>query len=911
MAADAGTITVKAQLDTGQLQSGFKELQKTAQQASAAAGEAIENNITKSFNNVKTASKNLKDAVSKHINKISDKIDDKVKDVAKKSAALVGGAISTIVGGAVKCFSDYEQLAGGVDKLFGNASASVKKNAQDAFQTAGMSANQYMDTVTNFSASLISGLGGDTAKAAKVADVAIRDMADNANTFGTSMSEIEYAYKGFSKQNYTMLDNLKLGYGGTAAEMARLVNDSGVMGSKFKATAKNINKVSFDKLIEAVHVIQTRMKIAGTTSREAAGTLEGSFNSMKAAAQNFLTALGNGKDVDGAFQKMVDSAQTWLGNLMPVVKRVVDSIIKMLDEKFPQFMKPARQVVDFVIKNKDLIINAFIAIGGALAAIRIAKFAADLASAIGTFASITKAAFGFVGALTKATFGFIGAVIRLGVALACNPIGATIAVIVGIIAAVTALYLKCEGFRNFVNGAVKAIISFFSGAATQIVGIFNSIVKFLKPPFDTIVAIVSATISGIITMVGPIVGFIVTMVQGIINTVTPIIQTAISIVGSVIEAIKAVLTPIVVIVGGIVMTVIGVLAPIVGFIAQLIGQIIQFIAPTIKFVTDVVAAIFNVLTPIADWIFKNVLAPMAQFIHDVVTPIVSFISGVIQTIMGVITPVISFVVGLVQGIINTIGPIINTIVQIVIGVIAIVTATITPIVGFIAGVVGKIFGIIGAIAGWIWKNVLSPVVGFYTKVIGGIIGAVVGLVGKIFGTLGAIAGWVWSHVIQPVAGFFKGLWDGICSGISGAAKIISDVFGTIVGIVKAPINCIIDLINGVIGGINSIKIPDWVPGLGGMSANIPKIPRLARGGFVAGAGTATSDSIPAMLSNGEYVINARAVDLIGRDTLDNLNAGKTEPAYRGGGSSTVNNFFQFDRQSNSRWQYEQITRRAL
>lgn len=900
MAADAGTITVKAQLDTGQLQSGFKELQKGAQRASAAAGEAIENNITKSFNNVKTASKNLKDAVSKHINKISDKIDDKVKDVAKKSAAMVGGAISTIVGGAVKCFSDYEQLAGGVDKLFGNASASVKKNAQDAFQTAGMSANQYMDTVTNFSASLISGLGGDTAKAAKVADVAIRDMADNANTFGTSMSEIEYAYKGFSKQNYTMLDNLKLGYGGTAAEMARLVNDSGVMGSKFKATAKNINKVSFDKLIEAVHVIQTRMKIAGTTSREAAGTLEGSFNSMKAAAQNFLTALGNGNDVDGAFQQMVKSAQTWLGNLMPVVKRVVDSIIKMLDEKFPQFMKPARQVVDFVIKNKDLIIGAFVAIGGALAAIRVAKFAMDLTSAIGTFVSIT-----------KATFGFVGALVKLGIALVCNPIGATIAIIAGIIAAVVALYLKCEGFRNFVNGAVKAIVSFFGNAATQIVGIFNSIVKFLKPPFDTIVAIVSAAIGGIITVVGPIVGFIVTMVQGIINTVTPIIQTAISIVGSVIEAIKAVLTPVVIIVGAIVTTIIGVLAPIVGFIAQLIGQIIQFIAPTIKFVTDVVAAIFNVLTPIADWIFKNVLTPMAQFIHDVITPIVSFISGVIQAIMGVVTPVISFIVGLVQGIINTIGPIINTIVQIVIGVIAIVTATITPIVGFIAGVVGKIFGIIGAIAGWIWKNVLSPVVGFYTKVIGGIIGAVVGLVGKIFGTLGAIAGWIWSHVIQPVAGFFKGLWDGICSGISGAAKIISDVFGTIVGIVKAPINCIIDLINGVIGGINSIKIPDWVPGLGGMSANIPKIPRLARGGFVAGAGTATSDSIPAMLSNGEYVINARAVDLIGRDTLDNLNAGKTEPAYRGGGSSTVNNFFQFDRQSNSRWQYEQITRRAL
>lgn len=764
MAADAGTITVKAQLDTGQLQSGFKELQKGAQQASAAAGEAIENNITKSFNNVKTASKNLKDAIGKHFDKISDKIDDKVKDVAKKSAALVGGAISTIVGGAVKCFSDYEQLAGGVDKLFGNASASVKKSAQDAFQTAGMSANQYMDTVTNFSASLISGLGGDTAKAAKVADVAIRDMADNANTFGTSMSEIEYAYKGFSKQNYTMLDNLKLGYGGTASEMARLVNDSGVMGSKFKATAKNINSVSFDKLIEAVHVIQTRMKIAGTTSREAAGTLEGSFNSMKAAAQNFLTALGNGKDVDGAFQKMVDSAQTWLNNLIPVVKRVIDNIIKMLDEKFPQFMKPAHQVVDFVIKNKDLIVGALMAIGGALAAIRIAKFAADLTSAIGTFASITKASFDFVKSLAG-----------LGTLLAMNPMFWLLAGIVALVAGFILLYTKCEGFRNFINGVISVVGQLVMGTVNAIVAVVKGIIGFIVPPIQAFIG---------------------------------------------------------------------------------------------------------------------------------------FIGGVIQAIVAVVTPIIGFIVGVVQGIINVVAPIINTIVQIVIGVIAIITATIGAIVGFISGVVGAIFGVIGTIAGWVWNNVLSPIVGFYTKVIGGIIGAVVGFVGKVFSTLGAIAGWIWSHVIQPVAGFFKGLWDGICAGISGAAKIISNVFGTIIGIVKAPINCIIDLINGVIGGINAIKIPDWVPFLGGKSANIPKIPRLARGGFVAGAGTTTSDSIPAMLSNGEYVINARAVDLIGRDTLDNLNAGRPAPA-RGGGSSTVNNFFQFDRQNNSRWQYEQITRGAL
>ena len=905
MAASAGEVVITTRLDTRPVKAGFKEMQKTASTAAEATGKTVQQKVTESVKLISKSVKTLHNTVGKVVDGISNKMDGVVKNVAQKSAAAVTASVSAVVTGAVKCFSDYEQLAGGVDKLFDKAAASVKRNADAAFQTAGMSANQYMEMVTNFSASLIAGLGGDTAKASKVADVAIRDMADNANTFGTSMSEIEYAYKGFSKQNYTMLDNLKLGYGGTAAEMARLVNDSGVMGKKFKATTKNINKISFDKLIEAVHVIQVRMKVAGTTSREAAGTLEGSFNSMKASAQNFLTALGNGKDVDGAFQKMVDSAQTWLGNLIPVVKRVVDNIIKMLDEKFPQFMKPAREAVDFVLKNKDTIIQALIGVAGALAAIRVTKFATDVLGVVGGALSATKAIFGL-------TWG----ILKLGAALICNPIGITITIIAGIIAAVTALYLKCDWFRNFINGAVQAIVSFVSSAATTIVGIFNSIVGFLKPPFDTIVAIVSATISAIMTVVGPIVGFIVTMVQGIINTVTPIIQMAISIVGNVITAIQAVLMPVVGIVSGIVMVVIGVISPIVGFIAGLIGKIIQCIAPTIKFIGDVVAAIFNILTPIADWIFKNVLTPISKFIRDVVSPIVGFIAGIIKAIGDCIVPFIKVTYAVIAGSIGMIYKLLEVIAKWVWDYVLkpisdAVKAVVVPICKFVADAVKTIFGTLWVIAKWVWDNVLWPVSKAFNDTIGTVIKVVGGFVGEVFYKLGKIAGWIWKNVIKPVGDFFGGLWDGICQGLKGMADTIGRVFKTIMNVIKTPINAIIDAINFVIDGINDIRVPDWVPFIGGQSADLPRIPRLAKGGFVAGAGTATSDSIPAMLSNGEYVINARAVDLIGRDTLDNLNSGKTEPTSRGGGNSTVNNFFQFDRKNNSRWQYEQITRGAM
>ena len=208
------------------------------------------------------------------------------------SAALAG--VVALTKEAISSYADYEQLAGGVEKIFGEDTAkTVSENAQKAFQTAGLSANAYMETITGFSASLLQGLEGDTEKAAQIADQAIVDMSDNANTFGTSIESIQNAYAGFAKGNFTMLDNLKLGYGGTASEMVRLVNDSGILEEKID----NINDVSFDQIIMAIHAVQENMNIAGTTSKEALGTISGSVNATKSAWSNFVTSLASG-DVD-------------------------------------------------------------------------------------------------------------------------------------------------------------------------------------------------------------------------------------------------------------------------------------------------------------------------------------------------------------------------------------------------------------------------------------------------------------------------------------------------------------------------------------------------------------------------------------------------------------------------------------
>jgi len=252
--------------------------------------------------------------------------------VALGAAAV--GATTYLVKSVTEQYGAYEQNVGGISKLFGDGTEELTAAAQqmvdysaEAFRTAGVSANQYMETVTSFSAALISGLGGDTVAAADIANMAMVDMSDNANTFGTAIENIQSAYQGFAKQNYTMLDNLKLGYGGTATEMARLINDSGVLGDTVQITADEVNDVSFDTIIQAIHVIQDRMNIAGTTSREAAKTIQGSFGMLSGAWTNLMTGIGDSSaDIPKLVGDVMDSLQSVINNMGPLLERIASNM---------------------------------------------------------------------------------------------------------------------------------------------------------------------------------------------------------------------------------------------------------------------------------------------------------------------------------------------------------------------------------------------------------------------------------------------------------------------------------------------------------------------------------------------------------------------------------------------------------
>ena len=252
---------------------------------------------------------------------------------------------------AMNAYADYEQLVGGVETLFKDSADIVQGYAAEAFRTAGLSANEYMETVTSFSAALIQSLEGDTRQAAEIADMAIRDMSDNANKMGTSMSSIQTAYQGFAKQNYTMLDNLKLGYGGTKEEMERLLERA----EELKAQQGELTEYSIESyadIVEAIHVVQDEMGITGTTAKEGGNTISGSIATVKAAWNNLVANLGNDKaDISKLIDDLFNAAKTAWNNIEPVAQQVLDGVINMIIEGLPKFVDLGFQIAGAILKG--------------------------------------------------------------------------------------------------------------------------------------------------------------------------------------------------------------------------------------------------------------------------------------------------------------------------------------------------------------------------------------------------------------------------------------------------------------------------------------------------------------------------------------------------------------------------------
>lgn len=281
--------------------------------------------------------------------KVLGKIGSAVNTAVKASAAAVGAASAGVAALGTACinaYADYEQLVGGVETLFKDSADTIQTYADNAYKTAGLSANEYMETVTSFSASLLQSLDGDTEKAAAAADLAITDMADNANKMGTAMESIQYAYQGFAKQNYTMLDNLKLGYGGTKEEMQRLLADAE------KLSGVKYDLSSYADIVEAIHVIQTEMGITGTTAKEASTTIQGSVASMKAAWANLMVGMADDtQDFDLLLSNFIESIGTVADNLLPRIGVVIEGMGKLVAGLAPKIASALPTLTNELLPN--------------------------------------------------------------------------------------------------------------------------------------------------------------------------------------------------------------------------------------------------------------------------------------------------------------------------------------------------------------------------------------------------------------------------------------------------------------------------------------------------------------------------------------------------------------------------------
>lgn len=305
------------------------------------------------------------DQASGNISKITSGLGKGLATAAKIGTAAVGAAatgITALTTAAVNNYAEYEQLVGGVETLFKQSSDVVQSYAANSYKTAGLSANEYMETVTSFSASLLQSLDGDTAAAAEKANLAITDMSDNANKMGTSMESIQNAYQGFAKQNFTMLDNLKLGYGGTKEEMKRLLKDAEKLsGQKFDIS-------SYADIVDAIHVVQTEMGVTGTTAKEAATTISGSVSSMKSAWSNLVTGLADDEaDFGSLMDDFVGSVKTAAGNIAPRIGTALNGVAKLIQEIVPVAMQYIPQIItEFLPTIADAAIGIVTSIGTAI-----------------------------------------------------------------------------------------------------------------------------------------------------------------------------------------------------------------------------------------------------------------------------------------------------------------------------------------------------------------------------------------------------------------------------------------------------------------------------------------------------------------------------------------------------------------
>lgn len=704
--ANDGEVRINVKADTADAQKKAEDLKRSFADISAEADRS----------KAASAFEKLKDGASK----AAEAVESAITGAAKASVVAAGASITAITAKATEAYSTYEQLTGGIDKLFGDASAKVYDYADQAYVTAGLSMNDYMDQVTNLASSLKQSFGGDAVKAADSANMAIVDMSDNANIFGSNIKDIQNAYQGFAKQNYTMLDNLKLGYGGTQEEMQRLIDHANEL-EKAQGRAGDLTIDKMGDVVQAIHDVQVEQGIAGDTAEEAAGTIQGSLSMTKAAWENFLVALANGEGVDTAFQQLMDAAGTLAQNVVPVVATILDEVVAnlpvMMDgicsaiaQYGPQigesligafvfawdqvaetvsgwgipmpkiYMDDATKALEAFGDTVQTVLGILQELAPVIAAVAAAfvamKVITTIVSAFQTFVAVIST--------LKAAAAMVSGVQALGsafVTLAGGPVVVAAVAIAALVAALVVLWNTNEGFRDTVTAAWTAIVDALSAAVSAIVGFFT---VTLPAAFQAVVDFFTVTIPAAFQAFLDFMANLPAMILGFIAQIPVALATGVGLIIGVVAGLVVTLGELA-LEGGLAF-----LTNLIGFFMQLPGQMAAFLAAAVA----TIAGWAGQVAAAAVQAGSSFLSSVASFFAQLPGQIAAFLASAIAAIASFVAQMPGRAMAAGQGFLSGIQ------------------AGFNAAVAFVRGIPGQIMGVFAGAGSWLISSGKALLDGF-------------------------------------------------------------------------------------------------------------------------------------------------------------------------------------------------------
>lgn len=593
--------------------------------------------------------------------------------LAVAGLGAVTGAVTAVGGAALGAYADYEQLSGGVETLFGSSASTLKGYADEAYRTAGMSANQYMTQATSFAASLVQSVGGDTAKAAEYANMAMIDMSDNVNKMGSDIQSVQDAYQGFAKQNFTMLDNLKLGYGGTKEEMQRLIADANKLRAEQGKTA-DLTIESYADIVEAIHTVQEEMGITGTTAKEASTTIAGSIGMAKAAWTNFLTGLGR-DDVD--FSQLTNQLLESIGAVAKNVAPRVAIIGKSIIQAFPSVLSGLGSVLAPIVS--EALSTAWNIAVQALAGLGIKLPTVDSSQFMAAFQQLAT---------------FVGTAI------------------------------------DGINGAISTLASAFAPAVA-------AIQSAMAPVVSQVSSVLLPALSALGAALGNLAAAVLPVISAAIQAIAPVIASIIGHVVSLGSAIANAVTPVIIAMATTIQTTLPVIQGLFQTFGDYIRGIIDAVFPHIEaIVTTAMNVVCSVISTVLAFISGD-WSGVWNGIFNILDSIWSGMVSIVQTYIGLVSGAIDSALGFIQGVWNAawsaLGNFLDSAWN---GIVSAVSGGSEQVMSVLGNIPSKIIGIFAGAGSWLIDSGRALLKGFADGVMGAVgwVGdQISGALGKIRG----------------------------------------------------------------------------------------------------------------------------------------------------------------------------------